>query len=363
MTKGYRGILIAVAGRTPQVVTETLWALWNQNPPQKISEIWVLTTAIGKAQCLKDLLDPKTGQFHSLCKEYRISKNGIRFNPGSILVLSGASGRPLEDIRTEKESRAAADQISEFLRRMTKDPKTRLHCSVAGGRKTMGVYLALSLQLYGREQDRLYHVLVNEPFESHPEFFYIPQVHKILSGKDGTPLNTRNAKIELTEIPYLRVRHKITADHGAAESDFSQEVNRAQGEVDELLAIPDLIVDVSGRTLKIGEETIRLTPMQIALYAYFAQTRKFLRMKEVVDGWVEIQELWKRAGAKSFERKSEPKGDHFRPDITRINKAIRRSLKNPVLAGYYAIQQPAVKSEYAGKYGLRIEADKIRILM
>jgi CRISPR-associated protein (TIGR02584 family) len=51
-----------------------------------------------------------------------------------------------------------------------------LHVSIAGGRKSMGFFAGYAFSLFGRTQDRLSHVLVNDPFESFPDF-YFPQNH------------------------------------------------------------------------------------------------------------------------------------------------------------------------------------------
>jgi CRISPR-associated protein (TIGR02584 family) len=47
-----------------------------------------------------------------------------------------------------------------------------LHVSIAGGRKTMGFYAGYALSLYGRAQDRMSHVLVDEKFEKGINFYY-----------------------------------------------------------------------------------------------------------------------------------------------------------------------------------------------
>lgn len=98
----------------------------------------------------------------------------IRFDSDYIHVIRGVDGSELDDIVDEAGNHAAADQITRLLRELTRDPGNRLHVSLAGGRKTMGFYIGYALSLYARPQDRLSHVLVNPPFESHPEFFYPP---------------------------------------------------------------------------------------------------------------------------------------------------------------------------------------------
>src|SRR5579885_2566058 len=168
-----RDVLVAVCGLTPQVVTETLWALHHRTPPIHPAEVWILTTERGRRKCREALLAP-SGAVARYVREYR-PRPGPRCGPAQVIVLKGADGRPLDDVRSERDSRAIADQLAEFLRRQTERVHTRLHCSVAGGRKTMGVLLAAALQLYGRPEDRLYHVLVTPEFESLAAFYFPPK--------------------------------------------------------------------------------------------------------------------------------------------------------------------------------------------
>jgi CRISPR-associated protein (TIGR02584 family) len=55
--ESYRNLLVAVAGLTPQVITETLYYLTvHHHPPVAISEIHVLTTLQGNQRILQHLL-------------------------------------------------------------------------------------------------------------------------------------------------------------------------------------------------------------------------------------------------------------------------------------------------------------------
>lgn len=362
MARRIRDILIAPVGLTPQVVTETLWALYHRKPSIRISEVWVLTTAEGQKACLEKLLDPKTGQFHAFLKEYRIRPGAIRFGCEQIQVLKDATGRPLQDIRTDEDSRAVADQVAELVRSQAERPDVRLHGSVAGGRKTMGIYLAFAFQLYGREQDRLYHVLVNEPFESNPEFFYKPHRPRMIVGLSGQRLSTKDARIELTEIPFLRIRHKLGPLQN--QTGYSGQVQQAQRELNQLIAQYPLVINLSRRVLQIGEVKVPLSAKRIALYTYFAKTGRFQRLKDVVaDGWVKICEYWKKAGGKDVESKKEkiPLASEIWPEITRINQSIQKVIGDPVLASFYMISSETGHRQYDGYYGLKLDPKKIAI--
>ena len=166
-----RRILLMVTGRTPQVVTETLFALTQtRRPPFVPTEVRLITTAEGAADARLSLLSETPGWFHALCRDYGLT--GIRFTAEMIEELHDDQGRPLPDIRSCTENDRAADQIVERVRALTEDPEAALHVSLAGGRKTMGYYLGYALSLFGRIQDRLSHVLVSAPYESNRDFYY-----------------------------------------------------------------------------------------------------------------------------------------------------------------------------------------------
>jgi CRISPR-associated protein (TIGR02584 family) len=86
------------------------------------------------------------------------------------------------------------------------DPDVRIHASTASGRKTMSIYLTAAMQLFGRAQDTLSHVLVTEEFEQMADFFYIPPTPRMLKRRDGQPVSTDNAKIYLADIPFIRLQ-------------------------------------------------------------------------------------------------------------------------------------------------------------
>ncbi|MCS7316482.1 MAG: CRISPR-associated ring nuclease Csm6, partial [Bryobacterales bacterium] len=166
-----RRILLTACGLTPQVVTETVYALAVARQPAFVpTEVHVLTTAEGAQHVRLSLLSEDPGWFWRLCREYGLEE--IRFDPSTIHVLTDEAGQPLSDIRTVEENERTADYITALVRKLTADERAALHVSIAGGRKTMGFYLGYALSLFGRPQDRLSHVLVSAPYESHPEFFY-----------------------------------------------------------------------------------------------------------------------------------------------------------------------------------------------
>src|SRR5690606_16067709 len=237
-----RRILLAVTGLSPQVVTETLYALAvRQRPPFIPTEVHLLTTVEGAQRARLALLSDVPGWFHRLRKDYGLPE--IAFDANHIHVLTAADGTPLSDIRSPQDNECAADAITEMVRAFTEQPDTALHVSIAGGRKTMGFYLGYALSLFGREQDRLSHVLVSEPFESSWDFFYPTPYSRIITTRDNKLADTRDARITLAEIPFVSLRHGLPEHLLNGAASFSAVVSAARA----ALAAPELIIDLAHR--------------------------------------------------------------------------------------------------------------------
>ncbi len=265
-----RRILLMVTGRTPQVVTETLYALTQRSDPFVPTEVHLITTAEGAQDANLALLDPTEGWFHRLCADYGLT--GIGFDAGHIHSILDSDGQPVDDIRTEAEHRACADLITETVRDLTADEDgSALHVSLAGGRKTMTYYLGNALTLFGRPQDRLSHVLVPPPFETNREFFYPPPVSRRLYVE---PLkrwfDAKDGVVTLADIPFVRLRNSLPGrfkglEDGAAR--FTEVVEVLQG----ALQPAAVTLDYRRGGLLLGEGSfVPLGPADLAFYGWLA---------------------------------------------------------------------------------------------
>lgn len=280
-------VLLCATGLSPQVVTETVYALAVKQRwiPTRIQ---IITTAEGAHRASLSLLAGGTGWLERLCEDYHLPS--IRFTKEDILVLKDSSGKPVEDIRTFEDNERAADFIVEQVRRLTNMEDTELHVSIAGGRKNMGFYLGYALSLFGRAQDRLSHVLVSAPFESCWDFFYPTPDSNIIQTSDNNLADTRDAQISLVEIPFVGLRHgmadKILKD-GAGFAEAVDAINVS-------LAPAELELNLSQGSIDVGEKSILLPPASLALLSIFARRRMLGQdairapMKEVPDPeWAE----------------------------------------------------------------------------
>jgi CRISPR-associated protein (TIGR02584 family) len=370
--------LIGVLGRTPQILTETLYNLCVvQKIP--IAEVWMITTQEGYREARENLLDPKTGQFYRMGQDYPTFCRQIHFTPEHILVAQDGL-MPISDIRNRKQSENFLELIMRVLWEKSADPNVTLHCSLAGGRKTMSTYLALALQLLGRPQDRLYHVLVDPPeLENHPEFFYPPPHSKPIRFSDNHIVDAHQARIDLVDIPFIRLRERVHVDKLHSPVGYRQLLEWVQTDLNQALSLPPLILDRDRHALRIGASEIILQPQRFCLYWYFADRSRQRPPDLAVENYSAYFDypqgsyfshamrdcLLQRFRALdpsdqmyiNFREKVLDHGElpmsWVLQGIARINKQIRLGLPNAYVAPFYLI---SAEGKRGGKcYGIRLE--------
>lgn len=333
-----RRVLLAVTGLSPQVVTETLYALSvKRTPPFIPTEIVLITTRTGAEHARLNLLSEEPGWFYRLRKDYGLPQ--IIFSEASIHTIPNAQGKPTDDIRTPEDNERAADYIAKVVRQLTADPECALHVSIAGGRKTMGYYLGYALSLYGRPQDRLSHVLVSPPFEGHPQFFYPSPKQRIIHtlDKQQSPLDCCQAEVMLAEIPFVSLRHGLPRALLEGEASFSQTVAAAK----KAYAPPQLVIDLVQQTIYAAGEVIHLPPAELAFYSMFARhalageeplpapkkgvpdlawAGRFLAEYQQIRGEMADLEATKRALRGGMD------GDYFSQRKAKLHRAIKKAL-------------------------------------
>ncbi len=315
-----RNILLCVAGGTPAIITETLWALQKKGEP--VDEIYVITTKEGRDKILfgkssfktepdESLLDSEQGRFYRFQRDFPGYAHNIKFqSPESFYILTKKeTGIPsprdnaaewLDDILTDDENEKIANQICEIVRDLCADENVRIHASIAGGRKTMSLYLMTAMQLFGRNWDSMSHVLVSKEVEfGAPKFFYkAPLAEPVLTPNgeakkksDGSVLTTDDVNIYLAEIPFIRLGGVGSEMLNKRNLSYAKIVSEAQ----EQLEKHNLIFNLKDGTFKIGnragktlDKGMLLSNRDFFVYVMFA----YLRWKNRgVKGFLEITEI------------------------------------------------------------------------
>lgn len=375
MPQHKKHIIIAVIGLTPQIITETLYALAVREEKSIIPHaIYVITTLEGKKQVIRKLLDDGKGKYYQFCGEYGIDSSRIEFDESTIFVVRDLDNRPLEDIRNNTENETVANFIINFVRDKAQDMDTIIHASAAGGRKTMSIYLAYAMSLFGRKDDMLYHVLVSPPeYESSPDFYYI--------GKSASP---NYARIELAEIPFIRLREKLEQLELSSGMSYGEMVRRSQGELDLLQPLPEIkIYDKSGKIF-INNRELVLRPLSWAVYRTFIEQKTdhcvrhdldacgdclecFLDMQGILaDPYLDRIFKWYKHITKldddriAASRKSSDEDKWHRQKFAHINKEIRNQFRDRNIERYCSITSD--RKTQGKRYGILIDKNKIQAL-
>lgn len=331
-----RRILVAVTGLSPQIVTETVYALaFKQSPAFIPTEVHLITTQEGATRARLSLLSDSPGGFHALRRDYGLPE--ISFLDEHIHVLTDAQGEPLDDIRTPEDNRRAADLITSILRELTADPGAALHVSIAGGRKTMGFFLGYALTLFGRPQDRLSHVLVSAPFESSFQFYYPTPYPKVIEVGNKQLVDAATADVMLAEIPFVSLRHGLPASLLDGLASYNDTVDAARRS----LGPASMSLDLRALRVTAGDVGFRMAPAQLAMLAVFVR-RLMAGMppigapaKDVPDvAWANryLEELRRISGSMgdidAAERalRNGMDGNYFSTTLSRLQHVLRKHL-------------------------------------
>lgn len=382
MPPTFHEVLVFVTGSTPQIITETIQALICQQPPVIPDSIRIITTAPGKLLVQKKLVEE--GILEALCREYGIPP--LELHDADFLVLRDQHGREIKDLWTIEENEIAADQIAAYLKDLAAEPATRLHCSLAGGRKSMSYFMGLAFQLVARQWDRLYHIMISPDFEKNPDFFYKPRINTTITARfrDGSTrtLNTDDAQVNLIELPLIYLRDKLYLGGGTVR----EMVAEGQRTIDSSSVQLPLVINLFDRTLYIGTILIELPPTQLTIYTAFLRLKAtscklgarnfcqecsscFIPLVEMTEQpFIEAmaddyQQIY---GGDHLKREelidkwlSTLDGDNLRQQISKINKTIKEEMKDATLHPYYLI---SCNKKYGGsRYGTRVEKGNITI--
>ncbi len=371
-------ILLAVAGLSPRVITETLFALHESG--RKIDEIHVITTRDGKENIFSHLLGGPGGHFYRYLEDYGLEKRSVRFDHDDVHVIKDPYGNELVDILTAEDNERLLALCLELTFELTSDKDTSIFFSVAGGRKTMSSCLTLAAQLYGRPCDRIYHVLVSPEFESSRDFFYPSKPSRRIELKDrqGTPYykDTKFARITLVPVPFVSVRDRLSSaqlkdpkDPGTLMLSLIKD------------QIPCLTINVPDRKISYKTLEMDVTPSQAALYAFFTMVKKdcpkesnacinchdcFLEISDIEKKSQDISKLYRATGSTRPMEEMSSTGiagltrENFRSLRSKINKAILDTF-GPDAARQIEISATGTRPDTS--YGIRMDKTKIKMVI
>lgn len=234
-----RQIAIISCGTSPQVVTQTLWAL-SKRHHIAWSGYYIVTTETGRSL----LCDPSFAQ-HWMHLQQTL---------GELLPLPFEQDRIIT-VPDEIDGTMFGSPVLDLLEQLTSQPDTTLHVSIVGGRKPMSVLLALWMSMFGRDHDRLYHLFAHPTFVASDRFF--PEEHTSIA-----MLNW--------EIPFIRFRPWLeeALPHNGSQIDCGRLMLPTQQFFGQ--SQPQVVLDLPSKSLTVAGRTIKLRVMECAVYWWVA---------------------------------------------------------------------------------------------
>ncbi|WP_064604467.1 CRISPR-associated ring nuclease Csm6 [Photobacterium sp. J15] len=261
-----KNILLSTTGTSPQVLTETLYAIHTSGKPFP-DEIYVITTRSTRQMLMNGLF--RDGHLNALKEEYQLPD--FKFTEDHIWLIEDDNGQPIDDAKSIIDQTYMADFITRKVYQLTQKDDVAIHASLAGGRKTMAFYFGYAMSLLGREQDTLSHVFVNDDFEFVRDFWYPTRQPKWIAGKHGQgEVDTSQAVVTLAEIPFVRMRQSVNPQliESMGNMSFSQTVATLNATHRDDISIS---IHKKSKTLTLLGLDISLTAKELAFYIWLLQ--------------------------------------------------------------------------------------------
>jgi CRISPR-associated protein (TIGR02584 family) len=251
-------------GTNPQVLTETLYAIHMQGRPFP-DEVYLITSANAKKKAVEWLFDNR--QIEHLKAHHQLPD--FKFELSHILLMEHDDGEAVYDGREEEDQQSIADSITRIVAKFTADDNCRVHASIAGGRKTMAFYMGYAMSIFGRQQDILSHVFVSKDFEFSDQFFF-PTLTDNIIVQHNKNLNTKNAKVTLAEIPFVRMRNMVDQSfvNRIESNSFSKTVAMLNAYKDKTLKA---FIVSKKKCILVSGIKIKLPPKELAFYLWLSQ--------------------------------------------------------------------------------------------
>ena len=339
MTLAKRKILIAGMGTSPAVLTNVVWALAHGEKPVVPDEIVVFITKNGKTLLEKEIFDDGVWAdiLKSLAREGIDIEGKLIFGETSIRSIPDARGNEIDDLRTGDDNLRAADFMLGELRKYTEDNGTELHVSIAGGRKTMSALLFSCMSLLGREQDKVYHVLLPPAIEGGvtPTFYYPKRGTTYTARVTGKKYKSKDLQCELFEVPFVRMRGWYHEKFKSIPPSYRTLITKVQTVAPPAVVYPEIEIDAWNGWVKIDG---KFAPMSKTCFAMLLLLADGCPAKDLHG---KLLALHKQPGAAkcdwfaSFQEGSRFADENCPEDVYKVQSELRKKLKS---AGFSAAE-------------------------
>jgi CRISPR-associated protein (TIGR02584 family) len=308
----------------------------------------MISTTAGIKMINEELLIPGTGILYEFFDDLAIPAHTVEIKPVEILHFDGQA---LSDIRSTGENEAAREFIVRYVAKETRRESIRIFASIAGGRKTMSAYLSLAMNLYGRRQDHLSHVLVS-PSEQELDrrFFYPNPDDRQITLQSGQTMLARDVKIDLADIPFIQLRPMLENYYRDEFQNIETLFQISQDTINSLGQDVKMIFNRRTLTLQVfpGQNnpwiSIPLPPKEAAIYLLTFESEKPVALQHEEK---RLDALYQQLKTREFEAKPDWSQEHIQKKISNLNSLLRQ--QSPTYL-YHQIKLDKTTSGYPTHY-------------
>ena len=341
-----RVVLIAGMGTSPAVLTETVWALAHQKPAIIPDEIVVLVTMSGKEKLCRELLvgeKPTWGEMLSALKKEKIAVDGkLLFGDTSIRVIPDEHGNGTWDLRSGEDNLRAADFMLRQIRQYTEASDTVVLASIAGGRKTMSALLFSCMSLLGREDDKVFHILLPTEFEGgvEPPMYYPKKGVTYTNKLTGKKYRGDKFHSELFEVPFVRMRGWYQEKFKSIPPTYRTLISKVQTVAPPAVVYPEIEIDAWNGVVKVNEKLVHVGAVEFAALTILASGisntetmyRRLYRMKQQnrtgACDWIE-----RYVGSPKFVNAYEDDQKSANQEISKVTSQLRKTFEKAGVSG------------------------------
>lgn len=271
-----RVVLVAGMGTSPTVLTETVWALAHQNPAIIPDEIVVLVTKSGNEKLHREILEGTPCVWDRMRESMRQEKLDVEgklvFGDTSIHVIPDERGNGIDDLRSGEDNLRAADFMLRQLRQYTESPDTVVLTSIAGGRKTMSALLFSCMTLLGREEDKVFHVLLPSEFEGGvtPTMYYPVKGVTYTNVVTGKKYRSDKFRSELFEVPFVRMRGWYQEKFKTIPPTYRTLISKVQTVAPPAITYPEIEIDAYNGGVTLNGTVVTMSKPCFALLLLLA---------------------------------------------------------------------------------------------
>lgn len=127
--------------------------------------------------------------------------------------------------------------------------------------------MGYAMSLFGRPQDRLTHVLIEDDYFFNDAFFYPPPQSKWIPCKDGSVVDAHTIEVTLANLPFIRLRDTLPLELLSGKQRFTDLIAAAQAQITQA----NVQFNAALKQLYCNGKFIKMPPLHLTFYVWMLE--------------------------------------------------------------------------------------------